>query len=169
MADVEVYVRDPDAPESLTDHVSDLVEVRTGSDGRFTLEAVVGRRLSVTAERGDRVAMHRLVDVERVDGPVELVLAKGRRVTVVLVDEHGKPLEGARVSASGSVLGVGGDDDTFHWSALEAGGGTYVFSGLPDGEVRLQVSYRSAPNVTISRSYAHSTADPERRIEFPLE
>jgi hypothetical protein len=120
----------------------------TGPDGQFsiaglragvyTLNTAAGGGLGVSAQQSSRTVALR--EDEDLDG-VELLLPRGGAITGTVVDEHGEPVQGARVSA----LLV--QDKAGRLVAERAGGvrrtddrGRYRLYGLPPGTYIIGVS-----------------------------
>jgi len=72
----------------------------TGDDGRFRFRSLHAPRVSVLAEKeGYAKAIRDDYDLARDGSELELVLVRGRRVLVEVVDVHGNPVEGGQVTA----------------------------------------------------------------------
>jgi hypothetical protein len=110
-------------------------QTKSDSQGRFRFVLYEAGMAHIVAQAHTYAPQHRAVEAERGLKPLSLVLAKGNLLQGRVVDEAGKPIEGAEVSV-GSWL----DLPLLSWRAQTDGEGRFSWDSAPADAVGLSVS-----------------------------
>jgi protocatechuate 3,4-dioxygenase beta subunit len=122
IAGAVVTLQEPPSPRVLTD-----------GDGRFLLDGLApGRREAVALRPGGRRLARAAVELKVGPNPLDLTVPAGLPVSGRVVDEQGAPVPAAR-------LFLEGEDPEDRWLAVGAEDGSFLLTGIPEGDYRLSV------------------------------
>ena len=151
-------------------------QVFTDADGRFELRGLPRRAVDVVAQHARGSSPIASVDLAaRREHEVELVLDHGGTIAGVVVDEAGTPVGDAPVVVEPEWSG--GTEDLVAWTvrgvqhAVTDQGGSFAFSGLPDGAYRLRAARPGAPvsALDLARSVSARPGGEPVRIVIPAD
>jgi protocatechuate 3,4-dioxygenase beta subunit len=142
LAGAFVTLQEPPSPRAVTD-----------DDGRFRLDSLApGRREAVALRAGGRPLARAAVDLQPGANRLDLTAAPGFPVSGRVVDERGAPVPAAR-------LFLEGEDPEDRWLAVGAGDGTFLLSGIREGDYRLSV---------LAAGFAQPEPQPVRIADKPV-